>query len=207
MTLAELDTQLFFWINQGQRNFFFDRIMPFLTEFENWRYPLLMTWIILFFGGGPRLKINLLLTALLVGLLDYSNSFFFKHLFDRVRPCNALTGVHLFGGCPSSFSFPSNHAANLFGAAVFLSYHYRKGAAFFLAIPVIIGYSRVYVGEHYPFDVLAGFLLGAAGAVVFLFLQGKWGGRFLTPGRGTESGRSSIALDERNRVKTLIRDG
>ncbi|MEW6184129.1 MAG: phosphatase PAP2 family protein [Thermodesulfobacteriota bacterium] len=148
--------------------------MPFITEFDHWRYPLLIVWIILFFGGGKSLKITLFLLALMVGILDYSNSFFFKPIFERLRPCNALAGVHLFGGCPSSFSFPSNHAANIFSAAFFLGFIYRGWSPLLLFAAVVVGYSRVYVGEHYPFDVAGGLLLGFLGTVLFLGVRRGW---------------------------------
>jgi undecaprenyl-diphosphatase len=174
MNLAALDTKFFFCINQGHRNAFFDLVMPYITEFDHWRYPLLIAWIILFFAGGKTLKISLFLLALLVGVLDYSNSFLFKHLFERLRPCNALAGVHLFGGCPGSFSFPSNHAVNLFGAAFFLGYVYRGWSFFLIFAAIVVGYSRVYVGEHYPLDVAGGIVLGALGAGLFLWIRQVW---------------------------------
>lgn len=173
MKLSDIDTHFFFWINQGQRNPFFDRVMPYITEFDHWRVPILVGFLLLFLFGGKKTRIALAMTALLVGALDYSNSFYIKHYFVRPRPCNVLTGIHTFGICPKSFSFPSNHAANIFGAAFFLSYIFRPWAFFLIPTAVAVGYSRVYVGEHYPFDVLAGALLGALVAGLFLFLFTK----------------------------------
>jgi undecaprenyl-diphosphatase len=171
MGLQEFDKALFFWINNDQRNFIFDRIMPYITEFDHWKYWILLTGILLLAAGGKKMRRTLLLTALLVGILDYSNSFFFKHLFARPRPCNALSQVHTFWPCPRSFSFPSNHAANLFGAVFFLSHNYRGWAAWLLFVALLVGYSRIYVGEHYPLDVLGGAALGAFGAGIFIWIQ------------------------------------
>ncbi|MBI5583513.1 MAG: phosphatase PAP2 family protein [Deltaproteobacteria bacterium] len=166
-----MDVVLFRWINQGSRNPFFDQVMPFITEFDHFRFPLLGLWLILFFWGRRDTKVTLLLLAALIGILDYSNSFFFKHLFARPRPCQVLADAHVFWPCPRSFSFPSNHAANIFGAAFFLSFLYRSWSPLFLFLAVLVGYSRVYVGEHYPVDVLGGALLGALGAGLMLLLR------------------------------------
>ena len=174
MNLADLDTKIFFWVNQGHRNPFFDLIMPILSEFDYWKYGLAFAWVLFFLVGGKKLKITLFLLALLVGVLDYSNSFYIKHLFNRPRPCNVLSGVHLFWPCPRSLSFPSNHAANIFGAAFFLSYIYRRWSFFLIPLAVAVGYSRIYVGEHYPFDILGGIFLGALGAILFAGIWNYW---------------------------------
>jgi len=171
MNLSELDTKIFFWINQGHRNPFFDLIMPYITEFDHWKYLAVIIWLLFFIVGGKKMRITLSLLVVLVGVLDYSNSFLFKHIFTRPRPCNVLSGVHIFWPCPRSFSFPSNHAANIFGAAFFLSTVYRTWSFFMIPLAVIVGYSRIYVGEHYPLDVLGGVLLGALGAGIFLGIR------------------------------------
>jgi undecaprenyl-diphosphatase len=182
-----LDLTLFRWINQGSRNPFFDQVMPLVTEFDHWRYPLLVLWLILFFWGRRETKITLLLLAALVGILDYSNSFFFKHLFARPRPCQILTEVHTFWPCPRSFSFPSNHAANMFGAAFFLSFVYRPWAPLLLFLAFLVGYSRVYVGEHYPLDVLGGAILGAVGAALMLWIRAPIVKKIRRKERGTRN--------------------
>ena len=192
--LLNLDTRLFYWINQDLRNPFFDWLMPLITEFDHWKWFLLSAWMILFIWGNREVKISLVLLALLVGLLDYSNSFFFKHLFARPRPCNVLPHVHLFWPCPRSYSFPSNHAANIFGAAVFLVYFFRKGIWPLLAMAFLVGYSRIYVGEHYPLDVIGGALLGALGALlmigIYLFFLPR-GPRIKTYGAGYSQGKKN----------------
>jgi undecaprenyl-diphosphatase len=166
-----LDVALFRWINEGTRNPLFDRVMPLITEFDHWRFPLLGLWLLLFFWGRRETKVTLLLLVVLIGILDYSNSFFFKHLFARPRPCQTLMEVRVFWPCPRSFSFPSNHAANIFGAAFFLSFLYRPWAPLLIFLALLVGYSRVYVGEHYPLDVLGGAVLGALGAGLLLGIR------------------------------------
>lgn len=171
--MPHLDLILFRWINQGQRNPLFDLVMPIVTEFDHWRLPFLGLWLVLFIWGRRETRVTLLLVAALVGILDYSNSFFFKHLFARPRPCQVLTDVRIFWPCPRSFSFPSNHAANIFGAACFLSLAFRPWTPLLIFMALLVGYSRVYVGEHYPLDVVAGALLGALGAGA-MFLVRDW---------------------------------
>jgi undecaprenyl-diphosphatase len=175
--LLNWDITLFNRINQGHQNPFFDRVMPYITEFDHWRFCLLGAWLVWFALGGKKTRVTLALLLLLVGLLDYTNSFYFKHLFARPRPCNALPEVRQFWPCPRSFSFPSNHAANVFGGVFFLSFIYRRWAPVLIFIALLVGYSRVYVGEHYPLDVAGGAVLGALGAMVMLLIRGqvlKW---------------------------------
>ncbi len=178
MAIWKLDERFFFWINQGHQNSFFDLVMPYITEFNHWKYWIALIWLLVFLAGGKKTRICFLLLIALVGVLDYSNSFLFKHLFARPRPCNVLSGVHIFWPCPRSFSFPSNHAVNLFGTAFFLSFFYRRWSFFLIPLAITVGYSRVYVGEHYPFDILGGAFLGAVGAglaiILARFLISQW---------------------------------
>jgi undecaprenyl-diphosphatase len=76
-----------------------------------------------------------------------------------------LEDVRLVMGMKNTLSFPSAHAANIFGAATVLSMFYRRWAAAFFAVAVCVGYSRIYVGFHYPSDVLGGAVLGAGVAL------------------------------------------
>jgi undecaprenyl-diphosphatase len=165
------DLKIFFWINLGQRNAVFDRVMPIVTEFDHWRLPLLILWLLLFFLGGSKGKVTAIILALLVGVTDYSNSFFIKPLFGRIRPCNVLSQIHTFWPCPRSLSFPSNHVANCTTAAIWLSYRYRRATPIFIMAAIVVGYSRIYVGEHYPLDVLGGFLLGGILVLIILLIR------------------------------------
>jgi undecaprenyl-diphosphatase len=93
-----------------------------------------------------------------------------KPLVDRPRPSVTLTDADpLLGGTLGS-SLPSGHAATSFAGAVVLAYLFRRGLPLFFVLAVAIAYSRVYVGVHYPSDVLAGAALGAAVALAALSL-------------------------------------
>lgn len=159
--LREVDVAGFYFINGSLRNGFFDSLMPFITNKWNFTAPivLLLLYVLLF---RPRRDQILAASALAVVLLADASTSFLKDLFHRIRPCNALQQVHLLkeAVCTNSFSFPSNHASNMFAIAVFFSYNYRK-----LVIPCfttagLIGYSRIYLGAHYPTDVMAGVVWG-----------------------------------------------
>jgi undecaprenyl-diphosphatase len=164
--LAELDRALFFAVNQGSRNAFFDWLMPFVTHEGKFKPFFVLLFLGLLVFGKRRGRAAALLVIPLLGVSDQVSSNLLKDVFDRVRPCNTLDGVHLLAGCSQSFSMPSSHAANT-GAAVFhfVLFYPRLWAAL-LPLAVLVAYSRVYVGVHYPADVLVGLAVGLASALV-----------------------------------------
>jgi undecaprenyl-diphosphatase len=131
--------------------------------------------------GGTVERSAVLVLIVTIAFSDQLNSFWIKQIFGRIRPCHVLEDVHLLVSCGSGYSFPSSHAVNNASAAVVLSFFYRKWIWAFSVFAGLVGFSRIYVGVHYPSDVLAGFILGAAcGAVVllvFVRLRSWWSGR------------------------------
>ncbi|MEW6110220.1 MAG: glycosyltransferase family 39 protein [Nitrospirota bacterium] len=97
-----------------------------------------------------------------------------KDIFERQRPCNTLENINLLVGCGRSFSMPSNHASNAFAFAMTF-WFLRKNMASYILIffASLVGLSRVYVGVHYPFDVLAGAFLGICSSCASVYLY-KW---------------------------------
>ena len=89
---------------------------------------------------------------------------------DRPRPEETLAGIDVLVTSPSTASFPSGHAATSFAAAVVLSLALPALAPAFVALAAAVGVSRLYVGVHYPLDVVGGAILGAAVATALLLL-------------------------------------
>ena len=116
-----MDTSLFFLINQGLQNSFFDLIMPFITS----RSYIIFFLVIIPFFLKERKKglLAILLSFIALGIGDASSNLL-KHLFEIPRPCHTLEGVRLLGGCGGSFSMPSNHAVNAFASAAGFSYFF-----------------------------------------------------------------------------------
>jgi undecaprenyl-diphosphatase len=139
-------------------------------------------WVVLAIVVGVTLRLGLIPTAtltLLTGAATFaadSACFGLKDLAERTRPfvdhpqIDPLYVVH-------SSSFPAGHAATAFAGATLLSYIAPRAAPGFLLLAAAIGYSRVYVGVHYPSDVLAGALVGAVigfiGIGIWRWLRGS----------------------------------
>ncbi|MFH1501946.1 MAG: phosphatase PAP2 family protein [Candidatus Eisenbacteria bacterium] len=162
--LSNLDRTLFILLNGELTHSSLDWLMPFVTNQENW-YPVLIgLWVALLIWGGRHGRIAAVLLIVAVALADQLTCSVLKPLVGRIRPCNALppAEVRLLVGASRAFSFPSAHAANSFAMATILSWRLPGAAvpAFFVA--ALVAYSRVYVGVHYPFDVVAGAVLGFA---------------------------------------------
>ncbi|MDZ7270419.1 MAG: phosphatase PAP2 family protein [candidate division KSB1 bacterium] len=155
-----LDAALFSLINQTLANPQFDVLMPFLTDIDNWRLIIALALLALCLFGGRKGRLATLLLVVTVTMTDQTSSHLLKPLVERTRPCHVLPNVRLLVGCSGAFSFPSSHAANLFGAAWLLWRFYRPLWPLFFLLASFVSYSRVYVGVHYPSDVLAGAVLG-----------------------------------------------
>ena len=111
------------------------------------------------------------LSLLTVGISDPVCNRLIKPAVHRLRPCNPevdIPGGRFLIGRKTSHSFPSSHAMNMFAQAALFSFFYRKRAAWFFLFAAIIGFSRIYVGVHYPLDVLGGAVFGmCVGALVY----------------------------------------
>ncbi len=169
-SLIKLDTALFYFLNVGLQNGPFDFLMPILTNLDYWRIPLGLMVILLLIFGKRKGRITVLLLVLGIALSDQLCNNVLKPLIQRIRPCNVLENIHVLVNCTKAYSFPSSHAMNIFTGCILLSYSYRKMKALLLMVAILVSYSRIHVGVHYPFDVLAGVALGIFCALIIITL-------------------------------------
>lgn len=170
--LIHWDEQWFSLINQSGTSFW-DPIMLFITHKFSWIPLYLFLIYLLFMQQGKKAWWTLLAVALVVTCLDQSSVHLFKNHFERLRPCHFLDNVRLVTeGCGGLYGFVSSHATNAFGLAVFFGKLLQKKNAFPLLFlwAAIVAYSRVYVGVHYPLDILGGMLWGTFVALVLFQL-------------------------------------
>jgi undecaprenyl-diphosphatase len=160
MTPADWDVAVFRAIHHGMHHPWLDPIMMALTDPGPWKFPLLGLVAVLFLLRGRRAWIGLVILCLTIAAADQLSSHILKPLFKRIRPSTALTdSVPLFGR-RTSYSFPSTHAANFFSAAPVVSAVFPQVAIAAYVVAGAVCLSRIYVGDHYPSDVLGGTVLG-----------------------------------------------
>ncbi|WP_044198215.1 phosphatase PAP2 family protein [Dyadobacter tibetensis] len=171
--LAELDQELFLYLNSFH-NPVFDFLMDWITFKYTWipMYLALLAFTIRSEKKSSWLMIIAIIAA--AGLSDYITSGLMKPYFERLRPCfepalNAL--VHNVGGCGGQYGFASSHASTSAAVATtwILLLGHKHRFIWILAIWVVIySYSRIYVGVHYPGDILVGWIVGfLAGSIIF----------------------------------------
>ncbi len=153
------DQFLYYAFNHGWANPVFDMLMPVVTNVKMWMPVYVVGLALLVWRGGRRGRVCtcVLLSCILIS--DATNSRLLKEQVQRVRPSVALSDARVLVPAGGS-SFPSTHATNNFAAAVVLSFFYRRLRVLWFAIAVVIAFSRVYVGVHYPLDVFAGAIEG-----------------------------------------------
>jgi undecaprenyl-diphosphatase len=163
--LEQLDQKLFLFLNSINSPFW-DEVMHALSGKLIW-VPLYLAILIWMGYKYKRKFLVIILFIILAAILADQSSVFIKNIVQRLRPCYepALQGlVHQYNGeCGGKFSFVSSHAANSFNVAL-LSLMFIRVRWYSISIIVwalIVGYTRIYLGVHFPGDVICGSILGA----------------------------------------------
>jgi membrane-associated phospholipid phosphatase len=165
--IVHIDQEIFLAINQGLSNPVFDWLLPILRNPYTWA-PLYLFLVIFFIKTYGKTGILIVVMTLATfGASDAVSSHLIKKSVKRVRPCNDIVfkeEVNIRVRCGSGFSFTSSHATNHFALAFFWIALFRRKwkHAMWLCITwaTLIAVSQIYVGVHYPFDILCGAILG-----------------------------------------------
>jgi len=181
--IEHIDINLFYLINRGGKNSLFDLVMPILSDMKYFYIPLALLWVFMVAKKNLKTRMIAVTILLLITASDLVNSRVLKPVFGRAKPYYTISNIHYYNNTTwtitsklekaiktKKYAFPSSHATNLFAAAFFLSYYYPKFFPFFYLIAIMVGYSRIYLGEHYPFDVIAGGIEGTLFGLIFVWI-------------------------------------
>ncbi|RKZ34926.1 hypothetical protein DRQ19_00150 [bacterium] len=169
--ISAVDHKLFYLVNRSLECDRLDTICPILTLPLFWLIPLvLMLYLII--RSEPKKGLTwALLLLVLFAVSDFVSSGLLKPFFARFRPCRTLPDVHLLAYCSKGFSFPSGHATNSSAIATFSFVLKRKTISVILIfVALLVSFTRVYVGVHYPTDIFFGWAIGAGIAYGFIKL-------------------------------------
>ena len=181
--LQKIDVEVLVWINHTFKSDWMDAVMLFCSGKLTWLpwYAILLFFLFKSEPTAKRLIINLVILTCCIALADQLASGLLKPLVARLRPChNDQVNIHLMlidGVCGGQYGFVSSHAANVFAVFFFFVlknvFQKMKAMIYVLLVwAIIVSLSRVYLGVHYPGDVLCGALVGVASTYVIVWLEG-----------------------------------
>lgn len=163
----KVDYFLWYYLNAIWHNSFLDAVIPYFRN--QWTWAPLYLFLLIFMPLNFKRKGVMWLVFFLMtfAFADYLSGGLLKPYFQRIRPCNnpyLINVVHTIVPCGSGFSFPSSHAANHFGLAVFMGATLKNVSKWIWPVvilwAILIAYAQVYVGVHFPGDVIGGAILG-----------------------------------------------
>lgn len=183
-TLDQWDRQAFSVVNGSATHPVLDAVAPFLRAPMFWMPLYLFAFLFVWSNWGARGGWWVLFFLCTAAITDLTGARIFKEGFDRLRPCQdpqMMTGLRLLlERCSGSSSFVSNHAANHFALAVFAVRTLQGSLGRWMHLSFLwaaaVAWAQVYVGVHYPLDVLGGAGLGVVAGLLTAYLyEGRFG--------------------------------
>ncbi len=176
--LYSIDLAVFYFFNHTLSFTILDKFFSIITSVNNWFITYIILLGITWKFGGKRGKIAAIITLIMVAVTDQTGYKLLKEFFARPRPCDILTDVITPLGCTGTYSFPSNHALNNFAAATYFSFLFPRFRTILFIAASLVAISRVYLGLHYPSDIIGGAVIGIIFGYVFselvLFIELKF---------------------------------
>ncbi len=173
-SLNDTEVQALLWIQEHLRNDFLTPVFRFITRFGDGGIFWIVVCLLLLLASKTRREIGIP-AAMSLALNALVTNVFLKNMIGRIRPYDWVTNLQILTAEPHDFSFPSGHSAASFSVAmaICLSGHKKAGTAA-LVFAALIAVSRLYLGVHYPTDVLGGALIGCLSALIIKKLyQGR----------------------------------
>ncbi|WP_048602068.1 phosphatase PAP2 family protein [Rubeoparvulum massiliense] len=166
--LQQLDRKLFILINQKLQYQWGDRLFPLLTHLGSATFSIFFLLVSILFIQSPANRWAW--DALIAVAVSHLFMRFIKWRVPRVRPYITLPGSRTFRNPLADCSFPSGHTTAAFAMAITAFLYAPITGWFLLPLATLVGVSRIYLGLHYPSDVLAGALNGAITAILIFYL-------------------------------------
>lgn len=172
-----LDYQLFDWINQfAGRNSSFDHCVILFSKYGPLLFGFMFVWLWFTKTGDPTENRKMVLFAIIIVILTLGVDKLIEMMYFRPRPFVSHDVMLLIQKSNTDPSFPSNHAAGSFALAFALFWKRRKPGSILLILAALMALSRIFIGVHYPFDVIAGALIAFGVTCIVI-----WQRRFLEP--------------------------
>lgn len=163
-TITALDFNIVLWVQQHVRSPFLSAFFIPFTTIGNAGILFILIGVLLLFFKRTRQSGILLLISLTISFI--LNDIVVKNIVQRPRPYNTFSQIIPLVPPPGKYSFPSGHTAAAFSSMMTLFFTQKKHAIMGLIIAFLMGFSRIYVGVHYPTDVFFGAFLGTTVAVI-----------------------------------------
>lgn len=170
--IYSFDDSLFKFINQTIANSFFDFLMPILRNKFTWVPVYIFLFVLMYNKFKNKFILYVLYFVIGFAIVDFSTHQFLKPFFHRVRPCYELMQVRLLlDSCGGKWSFPSSHAANhafiAYGLLLIPIFKNKLYTILIILWPILVGFAQIYVGVHYPLDILIGYIYGILIAILW----------------------------------------